>query len=320
MSRSLRMIDHYQQVDPGFQALCDMLYGPEVDAEVIWSDVCKFSPDSSDLATAKKKRAEKLQARVGLASNVLGLTAGTAALGAAASNKALRQKAKETGKQFEKPPTVKAQPGGPVTGRLAGKLKSTKGKGRLIKAGAIGALGLQAANIGGDVIANRVLSRASKATPDKPEKMRKSYDEVEWVGEISKADIDRQLAFGWASVIKVNGIPVLDKQGDYMEPDDLEDAAYEYVMKSRKGGDMHRRTDDGAPYHAADLVESLVITPEKIKQMNLPETMPCGWWVGFKVHDPGVWESVKKGDKPGFSIHGRGRRRIVEYDSVMGWS
>jgi hypothetical protein len=36
--------------------------------------------------------------------------------------------------------------------------------------------------------------------------------------------------------------------------------------------------------------------------------VPHGWWVGFKINDDDQWESVKKGDRAHFSIHGKGRR------------
>ena len=103
------------------------------------------------LAKADTSRAEfeRRQAQVGLASNVLGITAGGAALAAAAKNPALR------------PSKANARTAGPVSRRVMGKIKSAKGKKALIVGGAAGALGLQAANLGGDLVANRVLSRES---------------------------------------------------------------------------------------------------------------------------------------------------------------
>ena len=98
-------------------------------------------------ATEREKR-EKTQARVGLASNVVGLTAGVAATAAAARNKALRQPVQGNA--------------GPATSRLTRYVKTPGGRARLIRAGAIGALGLQVTNTAGDVVANRVLSRESK--------------------------------------------------------------------------------------------------------------------------------------------------------------
>lgn len=126
----------------------------------------------------EQAKRERTQAKVGLASNALGLTAGTAGLAAAAKNPALRSKFKTTGEKHMNPPRITEEVGGPVTSRLAHKLKTPKAKGRLIAAGAAGAAGLQALNIGGDVVANRVMSR-SAAEPEA--KVKKSWD-----GGISK--------------------------------------------------------------------------------------------------------------------------------------
>jgi hypothetical protein len=136
--------------------------------------------------------------------------------------------------------------------------------------------------------------------------------DVVWAGEFAKMDTDKRQVFGWASIVSIDGEPVVDKQGDWMDPEDIEKAAYKYVVESRKGGHQHKRELDGAPFHASDMIESFVITPEKIEKMHLPPETPCGWWVGYKVNDEEAWQKVKKGEVTGFSIHGRGKRRPME--------
>jgi hypothetical protein len=37
--------------------------------------------------------------------------------------------------------------------------------------------------------------------------------------------------------------------------------------------------------------------------------LPQGWWVGFKIDDPGVWGKVKDGTYNMFSIEGRAERQ-----------
>lgn len=130
---------------------------------------------------------------------------------------------------------------------------------------------------------------------------------VSWSVEFSKIDSDKREVFGWASVVELDGKPVVDRQGDWITPDEIEKAAYKYVMDSRKGGHQHRREGD-APFHASDMIESIVFTPEKIAKMGLPDDFPVGWWVGYKVRDDDTWTKVKKGDVTGFSIHGSGKR------------
>ena len=132
-------------------------------------------------------------------------------------------------------------------------------------------------------------------------------DEVIWSGEIAKANEEKQQIFGWASVVEVNGQPVVDLQGDSISTEEMEKAGYSYVMKSRKGGDMHLR-DDWQPIQKSEMIESFIVTPEKREAMGLPDSVPGGWWVGFQVRDPDVWAKVKSGERTGFSIHGHGRR------------
>jgi len=131
--------------------------------------------------------------------------------------------------------------------------------------------------------------------------------EVTWSGDIAKANEEKQQIFGWASVIEVNGEPVVDLQGDRITAEEMEKAGYNYVMKSRKGGDMHLR-DDWSPIQKSEMIESFIVTDEKRDAFGLDESVPTGWWVGFQVRDPEVWAKVKSGERTGFSIHGHGRR------------
>ena len=133
-------------------------------------------------------------------------------------------------------------------------------------------------------------------------------EDVEWSGEFSKVDTEKRQVFGWCSLNKVNGEEIIDRQGDYIPLDEIEKSAYDYVIHSRKGGDMHKRDGD-EPLKTSDLIESFVVTPEKLEQLGLEQdAVPHGWWVGFKVNDDDQWEAVKKGDRRHFSIHGKGRR------------
>lgn len=127
---------------------------------------------------------------------------------------------------------------------------------------------------------------------------------------IMKSDDDRRLAFGWASVaVRVDGKVIEDWQNDIIEPDELENAAYQYVELYREGGEMHERGG------AAVLVESAVFTEEKMKVMGIPEgILPVGWWIGFRVLDESVWDKIKDGTYSMFSIEGEAER--VEVSNV----
>lgn len=149
--------------------------------------------------------------------------------------------------------------------------------------------------------------------PEQAAVIGKSDDEFDLACEFSKVDTDKRQVFGWASITHMNGKPVVDRQGDFIDLEEVEKSAYNYVVNSRVGGSQHRRDGD-RPFHAADLIESIVFTPEKMDAMGLPSDGQQGWWVGFKVNDEDTWQDVKAGRKTGFSVHGRGRRHPVEGD------
>lgn len=126
--------------------------------------------------------------------------------------------------------------------------------------------------------------------------------------KIMKSDDEKMLAFGWASVsMRVDGELIEDWQNDIVEPEELEKAAYDYVLLYREGGEMHERGG------AAILIESVVFTEEKMRVMGIPAgTLPVGWWIGFKVTDKEVWEKVKDGTYNMLSIEGEAERVEIE--------
>lgn len=329
--------------DETFREVADLLFGAG-GSELI----AKANPDGADVSTsAQRKKLERRQAQVGLASNVVGIGAGVAGL-------------KDAGVNYKK---VRKIP----TGGVLRETRKIKGS---TKAWAAGAVGLQAANLAGDAVANRVLARSAKGDKKKVskgyiskaegrsltatvkesagppskgkltraavtgagrasgagekygkgyfkqisgklngQKVKKNAElDVVWEGEFSKVNADKQQVFGWASIVEMNGEKVVDLQGDYISIDEVEKSGYEYVMKSRKGGDMHLRDGFDKPVHASEMIESFIVTPEKKQALNLPEETPVGWWVGYQVNDPEVWAKVKSGERTGFSIHGRGQR------------
>lgn len=127
---------------------------------------------------------------------------------------------------------------------------------------------------------------------------------------VLKTDDDKRLVFGWASVsITVDGEQLEDRQQDLIDPEDLEEAAYEYVLHFRDTGERHNPN----LRKKGKLVESCVFTAEKQKAMGIPEgIIPVGWWIGFKIEDDEAWEKVKNGVYKMFSIEGKANRVPVE--------
>lgn len=382
-------VSSFEDVDPVFADVVTEMFGEAVDPRELW-DVVSKQNDMSEMhvptvVTLKEKQRRKKQAQIGLASNVVGIGAGLAALGAAAKDDRFKAGGK-VGRAYwrlgQKLPTIT-----PKTG-AAGAAVAT------------GALGLQMANVGGDMVANRVLNReakkklptdgvyrkevkkalddildarkrgiittdraiemaddliskienvdskeihrqaeslvdspllpkktkyalkaatttanaAGKAKPKMEQAAGKVRDKtpalpnLTWEGNIQKMDTDQRQVFGFCTVTHVDGEPVVDRQGDYVPLEEIEKAAYTYVVESRKGGDMHAR-DGEQPLHTSDMIESVIITPEKLEQWGLDrDAMPYGWWVGFKVNDEDQWQKVKTGERQAFSIHGSGKR------------
>ena len=127
---------------------------------------------------------------------------------------------------------------------------------------------------------------------------------------IKKMDEDKRLVFGWASVsIRADGEQLEDLQKDMIDPEDLEESAYEFVLNFRDTGELHNPN----LRQKGKMVESVVFTVEKMKAMGIPEgILPVGWWVGFKIEDDTAWEKVKNGTYKMFSVEGKAQRVPVE--------
>lgn len=124
--------------------------------------------------------------------------------------------------------------------------------------------------------------------------------------DIHKADEDNHLVFAWASVNSVNGELITDTQGDVITDEELEKAAYDYVLTSRKAGEMHVRKRG-----IGEIVESIVFTKDKQELLGI-DLGKTGWFVGFKIYDDDVWDMIKKGEYPMMSIGGRGIREKID--------
>ena len=125
---------------------------------------------------------------------------------------------------------------------------------------------------------------------------------------VMKSDDDKRQVFGWASVaIRATGETIVDYQNDIVEIEELEQAAYGFVLHYRTAGEMHERGDVGR------LIESVVFTKEKAASMGIPDgVLPAAWWLGFVIDDDEVWQKVKSGEYSAFSIEGTATREKIE--------
>jgi len=124
------------------------------------------------------------------------------------------------------------------------------------------------------------------------------------VGNITKLDKDKMLAFGWFSVISENGKPVVDSHGDVILEDTLLEAAHNHVMESRAGKVMHQGR------RVADLVESVVFTKDLQDALGI-DLGKIGWFGAMKVRDAKIWAKIKSGELNAFSIGGIARRTKI---------
>ena len=125
--------------------------------------------------------------------------------------------------------------------------------------------------------------------------------------KVCKVDEEEQLVFGWASVsADESGRMVVDHDGEVIEPAELEEAAYDFVLEAREAGQMHKGDSIGR------MVESLVMTPEKAAAMGLDVPPLNGWWVGMKIDDADAFEKIKNGTYSMFSIQGTCEPEEVE--------
>ena len=125
---------------------------------------------------------------------------------------------------------------------------------------------------------------------------------------VAKSNEYENLVFGWANVaFTEDGSQVEDEQGHLVDVQELEDAAYNFVVKSYGTGEQHRSEDFG------ELVESMVFTKEKMELMGLPAgSLPeAAWWTGFRV-PPEVHKKVRDGDLTMFSIEGGAKLQAVD--------
>lgn len=134
---------------------------------------------------------------------------------------------------------------------------------------------------------------------------------------VEKTADEQRILFGWANIAaKSDGTTVVDSHDEYILPDDLETAAYRFVLTARASGEDH----NGQPADG-QLVESVMFTDQKLAALAvdpftgetnseladaLAKHMHRGWWVGFHVPDEDAWGRAKT-VKGQFSIEGVGR-------------
>lgn len=137
--------------------------------------------------------------------------------------------------------------------------------------------------------------------------------------KVTKVDKENRMVFGFFNVCKIGDQLVEDLQKDTIETEELEKAAYDFVLNARIAGDSHLRKGVG------NLVESMMFTVEKqaailktLEQIGVKDAQFNlgieGWWGGFQITDEEVLKKIDAGDYPMFSVGGKAAERIEEED------
>lgn len=164
--------------------------------------------------------------------------------------------------------------------------------------------------IGRSSLANRYLDRTGKPVRRKEALESNGFESFsKTLGKsfpFTKADDDKQIIYGWASVIKQDGKMVVDLQGDMIDEPELVKAAHEYITNARVAKMMHNGSQIG------EVVESIVFTDDLQKALGI-DLGKSGWFIGMKINDANIWKNqVKTGKMLAFSVGGSGQRVAVE--------
>ncbi len=106
---------------------------------------------------------------------------------------------------------------------------------------------------------------------------------------------DQQIVYG-----VVSEPDTVDLQGDRLSKAEIRKACHKFMVESQRIGKEHEGPAK------ADIIESY-IAPVDFKCND--QVVKVGSWVmAVKIHDPQLWDAVKKGEITGFSIAGSGTR------------
>lgn len=142
---------------------------------------------------------------------------------------------------------------------------------------------------------------------DLPEFLKEDDEDEEDEDEVSKVmksyrvpiivakGSDQQIVYG--VVIEPN---VIDLQGDRLSKSEIRAACHKFMQTSQRIGKEH------SGVAKASIIESY-IAPTDFK-CNGQVVKSGSWVMAVKIHDPALWQAVKKGDITGFSIAGTGTR------------
>jgi len=142
---------------------------------------------------------------------------------------------------------------------------------------------------------------------DLPEFLKEDDEDEEDEDEVSKVmksyrvpiivakGSDQQIVYGVVSEPNV-----IDLQGDRLSKSEIRAACHKFMQTSQRIGKEH------SGVAKASIIESY-IAPTDFK-CNGQVVKSGSWVMAVKIHDPALWQAIKKGEITGFSIAGTGTR------------
>jgi hypothetical protein len=109
------------------------------------------------------------------------------------------------------------------------------------------------------------------------------------MSELKLASEEKRIV--WAEVYVPN---VPDTDGDFMDQEGVEKAAYQFMA------DMNLKKID--VQHTNDLVPGAVVVESFLARKGDPDFIEGAWVVGVHVPDDATWSQIKKGEINGFSL------------------
>ncbi len=134
---------------------------------------------------------------------------------------------------------------------------------------------------------------------------------------IIKIDAEKRIVYG-----VVLDPYIIDTQGDWIPPAEVEETAHKWMKESRSIGLGHRKEAEATPVEsyllpypdADDYRKAVNGQPHRIIKFKIGEGfVHSGSWVlATMIDDEATWELVKSGELGSYSIGGRGERTEIE--------
>jgi hypothetical protein len=99
---------------------------------------------------------------------------------------------------------------------------------------------------------------------------------------------------------KSSNVCKLDTQGDWITPEELRKAAWDFMENSRTIGNQHKGEAKAVPVESFIAPMDMAVDGDTIKKGS--------WVVGVKIKDDAIWKAVQNGELNAFSIGGKGVR------------